>query len=174
MEAVAGNLRTIRDWVRFGASAFNAAGLVFGHGTDNAFDEALALVLHVLHLDHSIALEYLDVRLTEVEATRVHALFERRVTERIPAAYLTREARFAGLEFYVDERVVIPRSPIAELIERRFEPWVEADGVERVLDLCCGSGCIGIACAVAFPEAEVTLADSDPAALEAAQRNVAD
>ena len=171
---VAGRLRTIRDLLRFGASAFNEADLHFGHGTDNASDEALALVLYALHLDHGSAPDYLDARLTEAEIARIHALFKRRIEERIPAAYLTREAWFAGLSFYVDERVVIPRSPIAELIEQRFQPWLAQDRVARILDLCCGSGCIGIACALAFPEAEVTLADRDPAALEVARGNVAD
>ncbi|MGH8274613.1 MAG: 50S ribosomal protein L3 N(5)-glutamine methyltransferase [Gammaproteobacteria bacterium] len=174
MEAVTGRLHTLRDWLRFGASAFGEAGLCFGHGTDNAFDEALALVLHALHLDHDLEPAYLDARVTEAEAGRIHGLFGRRIAERIPAAYLTHEARFAGLPFYVDERVVIPRSPIAELIEQGFVPWVETENVGRILDLCCGSGCIGIACALAFPEAEATLADRDPAALEVARRNVGD
>lgn len=172
LAAVAARLRTLRDLVRFGATAFNEAGLHYGHGTDNAFDEALALVLHALHLEHSIDAAYLDARLTEEEIGRIHALFQRRVEERIPVAYLTHEAWFAGLSFYVDERVVIPRSPIAELIERRFEPWVDSAGVHRILDLCCGSGCIGIACAYAFPEARVELADRDSAALEVARHNV--
>ncbi len=172
LAAVTGRLRTLRDWVRFGASSFNEAGLAFGHGTDNAFDEALALALHALHLDHGIAPEYLDARLTGTETARIHALFERRVGERIPAAYLMRKARFAGLDFYVDERVVVPRSPIAELVECRFEPWIDAGSIERILDLCCGGGCIGIACAYAFPDAGVMLADRDPSALEVARRNV--
>ncbi len=172
METASAGLRTLRDWVRFGASAFNEAGLCFGHGTDNAFDEALALVLHALHLNHDVAPEYLDARLTQTEAARVHALFSRRIVERIPAAYLTNEARFAGLSFYVDERVVVPRSPIAELIEQRFEPWLGREP-RAILDLCCGSGCIGIACALTFPDAAVTLADRDPGALDVARRNVA-
>ena len=174
LASVAGRLRTIRDLIRFGASAFNEAGLVFGHGSDNALDEALALVLFSLHLGHDSVSDYFDARLTEAEMGRIHALFARRIEDRLPAAYLTHEAWFAGLSFYVDERVVIPRSPIAELIEQRFRPWYKPVGAARILDLCCGSGCIGIACACAFPEAEVTLADSDPAALEVARRNVAD
>ncbi|MGH8427967.1 MAG: 50S ribosomal protein L3 N(5)-glutamine methyltransferase [Gammaproteobacteria bacterium] len=174
IEPVANRLRTIRDLVRFGASAFNEAGLVFGHGTDNALDEALALVLHSLHLDHGLAPEYLAARLTEAEIARTHALFVRRIEGRLPAAYLTREAWFAGLPFYVDERVVIPRSPIAELIEKRFEPWYASESAGWILDLCCGSGCIGIACACAFPQVRVTLADGDSAALEVARCNVAD
>lgn len=171
---VAGRLRTIRDLIRFGASAFNDADLHFGHGTDNALDEALALALHALHLDHELPSEYLDARLTEAEVAHIYALFARRIEERLPAAYITHEARFAGLPFYVDERVVVPRSPIAELIERCFRPWLAPERVGRILDLCCGSGCIGIASALAFPDAEVTLADRDPGALEVALRNVAD
>lgn len=174
LETVAGRLHTLRDWVRFGASAFNEAGLCFGHGTDNALDEALALALYALHLDHELPPDYLDARLTQIEAARIHALFARRIAERIPVGYLTHKAHFAGLSFYVDERVVVPRSPISELIERRFEPWVAAENVNRVLDLCCGGGCIGIACVLAFPGAAVTLADRDSAALEVAARNVGD
>ncbi|MDN5863921.1 MAG: 50S ribosomal protein L3 N(5)-glutamine methyltransferase [Gammaproteobacteria bacterium] len=172
LEALDTRLRTIRDWLRYGASAFNAAKLSFGHGTDNALDEALALVLHTLHLGPpELDASWLDARVSAAEAGRIHALFERRIRERIPAAYLTREAWFAGLRFYVDERVVIPRSPLAELIEARIEPWLAREP-RRILDLCCGSGCIGIAAALAFPEAEVVLADCDPGALEVAQCNV--
>jgi len=169
---VKGRLVTLRDWVRFGASAFNEKGLVYGHGTDNAVDEALVLALHALHLDHDLDAGFLDARLTERESARVYALYQRRIDERRPAAYLTRRAWFAGLSFYVDERVLVPRSPIAELVERRFEPWVQADSVERILDLCCGSGCIGIACARAFPGSRVDLTDLDAEALEVARRNV--
>lgn len=161
--------------VRLGASEFQAAGLHFGHGTDNAFDEALALALYALHLDHSVQPEVLDARLTEGEIGTIYDFFRRRIETRKPAAYLTRETWFAGLRFYVDERVLVPRSPIAELIERGFEPWFDsATAQPRVLDLCCGSGCIGIACAVALPAARVDLADIDSGALAVARRNVAD
>lgn len=172
LAAVAARLHTLRDLVRFGASAFNEAGLHFGHGTDNALDEALALALHALRLDHTLAPAYLDSRLTEAEIGRIHALYARRITERLPVPYLTQEAWFAGLPFYVDERVVIPRSPIAELLERRVEPWIDPERARRVLDLCCGSGCIGIAAAYVFPDAEVDLVDCDPGALEVAAQNV--
>lgn len=172
LDEVAARLRTLRDLVRFGASAFNEAGLHFGHGTDNAVDEALALVLHALHLEHSLEPEFLEARLTEVEIARIHGLFRSRIEERIPVPYLTHQAWFAGLPFYVDERVVIPRSPLAELIERRFEPWLEPERVRAVLDLCCGSGCIGIAVAHGFPQARVDLAEREPGALEVAHRNV--
>src|ERR1700691_171218 len=120
-EDIATRLDTVKDFVRWGASAFRRAGLHFEHGTDNAVDEALNLVLHVLHLDHDIPPWLLDGRLTDEEKRAVHELLSRRVSERKPYAYLTHHARFAGLDFYVDERVLVPRSPIAELIEKEFE-----------------------------------------------------
>ncbi len=165
-------LKTLRDWVRWGASRFNAAGLCFGHGTDNALDEALALVLHLLHLEHSLPADYLDAAVTHEEARRIDGLFRRRIDERVPAPYLTGEAHFAGMRFIVDRHVLIPRSPIAELIGEGFAPWLDASHVSSVLDLCCGSGCIGIACARAFPHALVDLADLSPEALEVAARNI--
>ena len=165
-------LTTLRDWVRWGASRFNAAGLYFGHGTDNALDEALALLLHALHLDHALPADYLDACVTAEEASAIAALYQRRIDERIPAAYLTGKANFAGLEFLIDRSVLIPRSPIAELIGEGFAPWLDAGHVGSVLDLCCGSGCIGIACAYAFPQALVDLADISSEALDVAARNV--
>ncbi len=165
-------LETLRDWVRWGASRFEEAGLWYGHGTDNALDEALAIVLHALYLGHDLPTEYLDARVTRPEAERLFALLRRRVDERIPVAYLTHEARFAGLDFYVNENVLVPRSPIAELIEDRFAPWLDPDEVTGVLDLCTGSACIAVACAYAFPEALVDAADISPSALEVARVNV--
>jgi len=165
-------LLTLRDWVRWGSSRFNEAGLFFGHGTDNALDEALALVLHALSLDHDLPVAYLDARVTSDEAKQIMALFHERIDRRVPAAYLIGEARFAGLDFYVDDNVLIPRSPIAELIEQGFAPWLDPEHVGSVLDLCTGSGCIGIACAYAFPDALVDLSDISPAALDIATRNV--
>jgi ribosomal protein L3 glutamine methyltransferase len=164
-------LHTVRDFVRWGASRFNAAGLCFGHGTDNAWDDAVALVCAALHLPLDSGGQVLDARLTTTEKGAVLDCFERRVDERKPAPYITGEAWFAGLRFRVDERVLVPRSPFAELIERGFRPWLRS-APERILDLCAGSGCIGIACAHVFPDAEVDLADLSVDALEVADLNI--
>jgi ribosomal protein L3 glutamine methyltransferase len=154
------------------ARRLRRAGVFFGHGTDNARDEAAALIWHVL--GHSAASKpgaYARPVSRRAQA-RIRALLDRRIRERLPAVYLTRRGWFAGLSIYVDERVLIPRSPIAELIERRFAPWVEAARVRRVLDIGTGSGCIAIACARAFPRARVDALDISPAALAVAQRNI--
>ncbi len=172
LDEVTDRLQTLRDLVRFGATTFNGRGLFFGHGTDNAGDEALALAARALNLDPEQAGRYLDARLTVAEIAAIHELFRLRVETRKPAAYLTREAWFAGRSYYVDERVLVPRSPIAELIGNGFAPWLDAAAVHRVLDLCCGSGCIGIACAHALPWASVDLVDCDAGALEVARINV--
>lgn len=168
------SLQTLRDFVRWGASRFNAEGLFYGHGTDNALDEALALVLHALHLDHELPESYLEARVTQEERRAILELLSRRVDDRIPTAYLTGRARFAGLEFRVDENVLVPRSPIAELIEHGFSPWLNAAEVEAVLDLCTGSACIAIGCAYAFPDARIDAVDVSPQALEVARFNVAE
>ncbi len=166
------DLQTLRDFIRWGASLFNANRLFFGHGTDNALDEAAALVLHALHLPFDLPDFYLAARLTQEEKQTVVELIYRRVESRKPAAYLIREAVFCGLSFYVDERVLVPRSPIGELIEQQFSPWLDNLSVDRVLDLCTGSGCIAIACAHAFPEAQVDAVELSPEALAVAGINV--
>ncbi|MFM8333085.1 MAG: 50S ribosomal protein L3 N(5)-glutamine methyltransferase [Candidatus Methylumidiphilus sp.] len=167
------HLTTLRDYIRFGASRFSQAGLFFGHGTATAIDEAAALVLHALHLPHNLPSGYFTCVLTPEERLEVVGLLERRIAERKPAAYLTREAWFCGLPFYVDERVLVPRSPIAELIDKQFAPWLsQPDDITDILDLCAGSGCIGIACALAFPEADVDLVEISPEALAVAQINI--
>ena len=168
------SLQTLRDFVRWGASTFNAEGLFFGHGTDNALDEALALVLHAVHLDYDLPESYLSARVTDTERRAILELFSRRIDERIPTAYLTGRARFAGLEFNVNEHVLVPRSPIAELVEHGFSPWLNPAEVEAVLDLCTGSACIAIGCAHAFPDARIDAVDVSPEALYVARRNVAE
>lgn len=167
------SLHSLRDFIRWGASRFNAADLYFGHGTDNALDEAGALVLHGLHLPQDLPSMYLEACLTPSEREEVLALLQRRVQERLPAAYLMGRTWFAGLEFLVNQQVLVPRSPIAELIETHFQPWVQPEQVGRVLDLCTGSGCIGIATALSLPKTEVDLADISSPALEVAGLNVA-
>lgn len=164
-------LRTLRDHIRWAVSRFHGENLFFGHGTDNAWDEARQLVLGALHLPYEIADSYLDCSLEDDEREHVQALLKRRIHERVPAAYLLGEAWFCGLPFVVDERVLVPRSPIGELIEQGFEPWLP-NMPARILDLCTGSGCIGIAAAHAFPEAEVVLADLSFDALEVANQNI--
>lgn len=168
---VCSDLISVRDYIRWGASQFSSAGLFFGHGTDNAWDEAVQLVLHGVHLPLPLNPDVLDARLTLSERKDVVALIRRRIDERIPVAYLTGTAWFAGLPFQVDERVLVPRSPIAELIEKQFMPWLMKEP-EYILDLCTGSGCIGIACAYAFPDAAVDLSDISPDALAVAHNNI--
>lgn len=171
MTASPSRLRTLRDYIRWAVSRFQAEQLFFGHGTDNAWDEARQLVLGALHLPWEMADSYLDCRLEDDERAHLQDLLQRRIEQRVPTAYLLGQAWFCGLPFIVDERVLIPRSPIGELIDRRFEPWL-AQAPARVLDLCTGSGCIGIACAYEFLEAEVILADLSFEALEVANRNI--
>jgi ribosomal protein L3 glutamine methyltransferase len=169
------SLITVRDWLRFAVSRFNEAQLFFGHGSDNAFDEAVYLVLHTLHLPLDRLEPFLDASLTHGEAEQVQAVIERRVNERVPAAYLTREAWLAGHRFYVDERVIVPRSFIAELLAEQLAPWVEdPEAVGNVLDLCTGSGCLAILAALAFPNAAVDAVDLSADALDVATKNVAD
>lgn len=164
-------LQTIIDLIRYGASRFNASGLTFGHSYDNALDEATQLTLHALHLPHDLSPVYGQARVTEAEKEEVLALFLRRIEERIPAAYLTGEAWFAGLSFKSDPRALVPRSPIAELIEAGFEPWLGGREVRRALDLCTGSGCIAIAMAHYNPDWHVDGSDLSEEALALAREN---
>jgi ribosomal protein L3 glutamine methyltransferase len=172
IEQVSQELFTLRDFLRFGVSQFNQNEVFFGHGTENAWDESLSLILNMLHLPMDIGAEVLDGRLTLAERQQLLTLFKRRIEENIPAPYLLKKAWFAGLAFYVDERVLIPRSPIFEIIQANFKPWYQGQYPDRILDLCTGSGCIGIACAYAFDEAEVVLADISADALDVAAINI--
>lgn len=165
-------LETVIDFIRWGGSLFRKADLFFGHGTDNAFDEAKVLVFFALQLPQQVPDNYWNARLTQAEKQQVTELLQRRIETRKPAAYLTGEAWFAGLRFIVSEATLVPRSPIAELIAKRYAPWVDADNVTDVLDMCTGSGCIGIASLQAFPNAEVDLVDISAEALAVAQQNV--
>lgn len=166
-------LITIVDCIRYAASRFNAAGLTYGHSHDNAIDEATHLVLSVLHLPPDMPPAYGAARLTAEEKARVLELVERRIATREPVAYLVGEAWFAGMCFKSDARALVPRSPIAELIESGFSPWLEERDVHRALDLCTGSGCIGIAMAAYNPSWRVDLVDVDESALGLASENVA-
>lgn len=165
-------LKTLADFVRLGATVFSRSDVFFGHGTDNAVDEATQLVLHALSLEPGLASELWHGRLLSDERAAITALFERRIVERKPAAYLTGRAWYGGLEFVVNESVLVPRSPIAELIGQGFEPWWRWSDPERILDLCTGSGCLAVLCAEAFPFAKVEGSDISEAALDVARLNV--
>jgi len=169
--AMSEELQTIIDLIRYGGSRFNAAGLTFGHSYDNALDEATQLTLHALHLPHDLSPVYGNARVTEAEKEEVLGLFLRRIEERIPAAYLTGEAWFAGLSFKSDQRALVPRSPIAELIESGFQPWLGDRDVRRALDLCTGSGCIAVAMGHHNPDWRVDGVDISDAALALAHEN---
>ncbi len=165
-------LKTVRDWLRYAVSRFSEADVYCGHGTDNHWDEAVQLVMQTLWLPMTENVHFVDARLTEKERELVLWRIERRVKERVPVAYLTGEAWFMGLPFHVDERVLIPRSPMAEFLDDEGEPWVNNRPVTRILDLCTGCGCIGIAAAHQFPDATVDLSDVSGDALEVAQKNI--
>lgn len=169
------SLRTIRDLLRFGVSHFNEAQLSFGHGSDNALDEAAYLILHTLRLPLDKLDVFLDATLTASEVAAVLELFSRRIERRMPAAYLTQEAWLGDYRFYVDERVIVPRSHIAELLAEDLSPWVaDAGAVTQALDLCTGSGCLAILLAHAFPTARIDATELSPDALAVAEINVRD
>jgi len=167
-----GDPRTPRQWVFRAERKFRAARLSYGHGTDNPRDEAVFLVLRTLGLPFDCAPGELDEPVSKARGARLAELIQRRIRERRPVAYLLRESWFAGLPFYVDERVLIPRSPIAELVLDRFAPWLPGGRARRILDIGTGSGCIAIACAHAFPRASVDAVDVSPGALAVARKNV--
>jgi ribosomal protein L3 glutamine methyltransferase len=163
---------TVAQLISFAAERFAIAELWFGHGTDNAVDEAAELVFFAAGLRHDQADEAYGQKLKPAQRTAALELIERRIRERVPAAYLTHRMWFAGHEFYVDERVLVPRSPIAELIDSRFEPWIDAKKVKRVLDIGTGSGCIAIAAALALPKAQVDASDISADALQVTAMNI--
>ncbi|SHM24029.1 [LSU ribosomal protein L3P]-glutamine N5-methyltransferase [Nitrosospira sp. Nsp11] len=168
-------LQTVRDLLRFAVSRFNDAGLFFGHGSTSAYDEAVYLVLHTLHLPLDQLEPFLDARLTSVELDQVLGILRRRATEKIPAAYLTNEAWLGDFSFYVDERAIVPRSFIAELLQEQLAPWIEEPGnIHSALDLCTGSGCLAVLLAHAFENAAIDAADISHEALQVAQKNVSD
>ncbi len=166
---------TVRDLLRFAVSRFNQAELSFGHGSANAYDEAAYLILHTLHLPLDLLDPFLDARLSAAEIDAVLNVIERRAAERVPAAYITQEAWMHGCRFHVDERVIVPRSFIGELLQDGLQPYVEdPEQVSAVLELCTGSGCLAILAAHAFPNADIDAVDLSAPALEVAARNVDD
>jgi ribosomal protein L3 glutamine methyltransferase len=175
MSTATHDLTTLRDWLRYAVSRFGEAGLAFGHGTTNAYDEAAYLLLHELHLPLDRLEPFLDGKLTQAERAQIAQLLERRIDRRVPAAYLTHEAWLAGFRFYVDERVLIPRSYIAELLPDAIAPYVgAADAVRSALDLGTGSGCLAVLLAHAYPAADIDAVDISADALTVAHRNVAE
>lgn len=166
---------TLGEFLKKAERAFREAKLYFGHGTNNAWDEACALAIAVLNLPPDVDASIKNRLLTEAEYKKLEVLFKRRIEERRPAAYLSQQAWFAGLKFFVDERVIIPRSPLAEIIQAQFSPWWPKNRpILKILDLCCGSACIAIACAYAFPLAKIDAIDISPEALSVAARNIQD
>jgi len=167
------NLHTIRDWLRYAVSRFENSDIFYGHGTDNSYDEAVWLIMSALHLPHDTLNNFLDARLTSEENQHLATLIEKRVTEHTPTAYLVKEAWLRGFKFYVDERVIVPRSFIAELLEDGLQPWVEfPEMVESAADICTGSGCLGILLAEAFPNAHIDVVDISPDAIDVCNINI--
>lgn len=176
MSAFHDELLTVRDWLRYAVSQFNSADLFYGHGTTCAYDEAAWLLLHTLHLQHEQLATFLDAKLLSEERAAFAAIIEQRVGERLPAAYLTQEAWLRDYRFYVDQRVIVPRSFFADLIfDDAFSPWLrDREAVGTVLDMCTGSGCLAILLADAYPNAMIDAVDISTDALEVARRNVSD
>ena len=167
-------LFTIRDWLRFSVSRFEESEIFFGHGTDNAYDEAVWLIMSALHLPHDTLHNFLDARITESERKQLSHLIERRISERIPTAYLLREAWLQGFKFYVDERVIVPRSFIAELLEDGLQAWIEyPELIHSAADICTGSGCLGVLLANAFPDAAIDVVDISKDAIAVSNINIA-
>jgi ribosomal protein L3 glutamine methyltransferase len=166
-------LTTMRDFIRWGATRFLGAKLFYGHGMDNAFDEAKFLVFQSLNMPPDLDADWLNAAITDDEAKRIGILFDDRIATRKPAAYLVGRMWFSGMNFIVNEHVLVPRSPFAELIARGFDGWVSEEQCHKVLDMCTGSGCIGIAALQAFPQAQVDLVDISPAAIAVAKQNIA-
>jgi ribosomal protein L3 glutamine methyltransferase len=172
-QQVINHLLTIRDWLRYSVSRFEEACIFFGHGTDNAYDESVWLIMSALHLPMDTLENFFDARITPAEAKNLAHLIERRVTDRKPTAYLLREAWLKGFKFYVDERVIVPRSFIAELLENGLHPWIEyQEMVESAADICTGSGCLGVLLAHTFPNAAVDVVDISPDAIAVANINI--
>lgn len=167
-------LFTIRDWIRFAVSQFEASDIFYGHGTDNAYDEAVWLMMSALHLPMDTLDNFLDARLTEAERTKLANFIEQRITNHTPTAYLLKEAWLQGLKFYVDERVLIPRSFIAELLNNDLSPWIEfPEMIESAADICTGSGCLGVLLAGVFPNAAIDVIDISQDAIDVANINIA-
>jgi ribosomal protein L3 glutamine methyltransferase len=168
---VSSQTKTIGEMLEYGQMLFENSDIYFGHGTDNAWDEAVYLLSSVLNLPPNADRSLLGNSVSDNDQEKIIALFHRRIDERVPAPYITKQAWFCALPFYVDERVIVPRSPIAELIYNQFQPWC-IETPNKILDLCAGSGCIGIACAYAFERAQVVLSDISPDALEVTAINI--
>lgn len=175
MSLLCDELITLRDWLRWAVSRFTEAELYFGHGCDNAYDEAIWLILHTLHLPQDRLEPFLDARLTQEERRNVHDILHQRIAKRLPAAYLTKEAWLGHYRFHVDARVIVPRSYFANVLEENFAPWIEdPEQIGSALDMCTGSGCLAILMAMTFPNATIDAIDLSPDALAVARQNIAE
>lgn len=173
LQATVPELFTLRDWLRFAVSRFEASNIFYGHGTDNAYDEAVWLIMSTLHLPMDTLNNFLEARLTTAEGNKLASLIEQRITQHTPTAYLLKEAWLQGFKFYVDERVLIPRSFIAELLVDGLQPWIEyPEMVESAADICTGSGCLGVLLADSFPEASIDVIDISQDAIDVANINI--